>query len=1205
MSNNSTRGNLLRMIAVCLTVLFVSSFALSQGIVTGTISGTVLDEQNAVISGAQITAVQNGTNQDHKAVSDSQGFFSIPQLPIGTYTVTITAPNFTTRKVNEVAISAGVTNALGASVLKVGSAGDIVTVEAKAPLIEATSSQISTNFDTKVVAQLPNGGAGFDNLALYIPGVANNGAANFSNSNGAAFASNGLRGRSNNFQIDGQSNNDNSVAGPSIFLSNPDAISELQIVTNNFSAEYGRDSGSVVNYVTKSGTNAFHGSGYDYYTGSLFNTRSNGQKNPLLGFCTDAQVTDPTAKTGVGGCTVSKVPRSNENRFAGNIGGPIWKDHAWFFGSYQGDRLRAGASPSGSSSLTPTPNGITQLVAAFGANNPAVKALQTIGPYAVTAGSPTPTAGSVTTSPVIINGVTTQIETANITRFVPSLFNDRQITGRADMNLSDKDRFFVRYIYQQSINTVASGVISSGAWVDVPAKDQQIGLDYTRTWNSHWVSQARFSFSRAGFGFEQGSFPTCTQANITVCPTGVGVSGFLTFGLANNLPQGRLINTTQYVSNNTYSHGKHTIKFGGEFDRQRSPNVFLPNINGTYTFGATAGGNNAFGNFISGNAQQIALTQGPKSFNFREKDLSFYAQDDWRILDNLTLNLGLRWDWNGQAVNLLSDITVANQALATPLWSAATSTNITELPQIPQALKNYGPNVGFAWTPRFWQSVLGQDKTVVRGGYRIAYDPSYYNIFLNIATSAPVVNSGTILCDSRVVACTAAGAPVVTGATGLALPASGSTGADVATLDLPLIPTGSNPGFRSQTRVTNDFHQPMTQQWSLGIEHQIGAHIGVESRYVGNHVTGNFQTIDANPLVTGLPASVIPAGVTACPTASAAGFGRVDCNFGLERTRNNGAWSIYHGLQNRIDLQNFHGMTAGVEYTWSKGEDNTSEIFSSTGGISTPVAQNPFDPNRGERGISAQSFPHVFTSYWVYELPWQKSQSGIMGHILGGWQWAGQYQWQSGAPITPAEPSSNFSIVNLLGQTATSTVNPLCDPTWAANFIGLDSCRPIAGNPNAPFDSAGAYMTTGTCPGATCVTNFYNISTKAITTPDQVRFIVNNAAADAALCAGSPFNCVIGRNVYRAQNRNNLNLGLQKTVKLTERFNLNLRADMFNVFNRQFFGTPGLNINSNNINGVSVNSSTLAVSPSSSTFGTYLRNGGTNRSMVLLARISF
>jgi outer membrane receptor protein involved in Fe transport len=1126
------RESISRIIAVLFVVVLLTSFAFSQGIVTGSISGTVQDQQGAAIPNAAIKAVQAATNAEFKTQADAQGYFSIKALPVGVYKVTVESANFAKLQLSNVAVNSGTNNNLGAQVMKIGASTEVVNVEATAPLIEATTSQIGATFESKKIQELPNAGAGFDNLALLIPGMAQNNSANFSNTNGAALSSNGLRGRSNNFQIDGQSNNDNSVAGPSIFLSNPDILGELQVVTNNFGAEYGRNTGSVVNYVTKSGTNAFHGSAYDYYTGNYSYSRTNGEKNPLLGWCPAG------VATGTGGCLPSKISRYVENRFGGTLGGPIWRNKAWFFGSYQGDRSRSGASPSTSTTLTPTPAGITALAAAF-PNNAAVKALQTIGPYAVTAGNPVP---SGTLTPVnVSNGVTTvPIQMAFVTRFAPSMFNDKQITGRGDVQLTEKDRFFARYIYQQSINTVASGVISSGGYVDVPAKDQQIGLDYTRTWSSRFVQQYRFSFSRAGFGFEGGAFPTCLQSNISACPTSVTISGFRGFGLATNLPQGRLINNTQYTGNNTYTRGKHTIKFGAEFDRQRSPNVFLPSINGGFTF-------TNFDNFIQGNASAVSLADGPKSFNFKEKDISMYGQDDWRVRDNLTINLGLRWEWNQQAVNLLHDITVANQAAAVPSWSTAISTDITQIPAIPQDLNNFGPNIGFAYTPRFWESVLGRDKTVIRGGYRIAYDPAFYNIFLNIASSAPVVNLGTL--------------------SGIGLPATGATGADVQAAYLSLIPRGGNPGSRLQTRVTNDFHNPYTEQWSLGIEHQIGSKVAVESRYVGNHTIGNFNTINGNPVITGIPAALLPAGVTACTTAGAAGLGRPDCRFGNLRVRANGSWSEYHGLQNRIDVKDLHGMTAGVEYTYSRAIDNVSEIFASTGGISTPIAQNPFDPNLGERGLSAQSFPNVFTTYWIYDSPFYKSQQGLLGHVLGGWQWGGTFQYQTGAPISPFQ----------------DVVNSACDTSFGNNFIGVDACRPIAGNPSAPFDSVGRY---------TSATNFINVSTGAVTTPSAVRFIVNNSFADTNLCAGNPFACTISRNTFHAQNRNNLNMSLQKTSNISERVKLQLRADMFNVFNRQFLGTPGLDINNKNeANGGS--------------FGTANLNAGTRRFIQLLLRVSF
>src|SRR5207253_5792758 len=233
--------------------------------------------------------------------------------------------------------------------------------------------------------------------------------------------------------------------------------------------------------------------------------------------------------------------------------------------------------------------------------------------------------------------------------------------------------------------------------------------------------------------------------------------------------------------------GHHTWKMGGELDRQHSPNHFLPSINGGFTFNSV-GTTNAFSQFIrnasncpaGSTCSQLSLTDGPFNFDFAEYDASFYGQDDWRIKDNLTLNLGLRWEWNQQAVNLLHDRTVAFQAGANPLWDNTFPASETTVPIIPQDFNNFSPVVGFAWTPRMGKGLFGEDKTVLRGGFRISYDPTFYNMFLNVATSSPSVNAVTTV------------AP---------LPSSGNfTGADI----LPFLQSGGfvgtagiNPGIRN------------------------------------------------------------------------------------------------------------------------------------------------------------------------------------------------------------------------------------------------------------------------------------------------------------------------------------------------------------------------------------------------------------------------
>jgi len=261
------------------------------------------------------------------------------------------------------------------------------------------------------------------------------------------------------------------------------------------------------------------------------------------------------------------------------------------------------------------------------------------------------------------------------------------------------------------------------------------------------------------------------------------------------------------------------------------------------------------------------------------------------------------------------------------------------------------------------------DKTVIRGGYRITYDPAYYNMFLNVATAAPVVNAGTIVGA----ACTAP-----------CLVSSGFQGTDVRAAHLSDIPRGVNPGLRNNTRVSPDFHEPMTQEWSLGVQRELTSKMVLEVRYVGNHVVGNFQTVNANPALNGLVAdgfsSFIPAGVAPCTTAGAPGLsgGREDCNFRNVRNRENSAWSRYNGLQTEIRVQTWHGLTGAGSFTWSKTLDNSSEIFSTgAGGNTVAGAQNPFDISRGEKALSGLDFPKTASLYLIYELPFYKGATRL------------------------------------------------------------------------------------------------------------------------------------------------------------------------------------------------------------------------------------
>jgi outer membrane receptor protein involved in Fe transport len=1148
------RLNKLQLLAL-LALLFATAFAMAQGIVTGTISGTVEDAQGAVVTNAKVTAKEVSTNREYSGQTTDSGNFVLRALPAGTYTLTIEAPNFRKYENKGITVNVGGEAGLGRIKMEVGATSETLTVEGTAPLVESTTQQISESFSARKAQDLPVGNT-LDSLALFVPGIATAGDASFSNNNGAEISVNGQRARSNNYQIDGQNNNDNSVGGPSIFFGNQDAVAELQIVTN-YSAEYGRNMGAVVNYITKGGTNAFHGSAYELFNGSTFDSLTNESKSPLFGICMPGQT--PAAD----GCTAATVPRVVDNRFGGTIGGPIIKDKLWFFGSTHFQRQRFGASPSSSGgTILPTPDGLAQLQAAF-PGNAAVAALANIGPYAISTGNPqfqlVPLCSinpNVTCNPydTLTDGVTVanDVPFGTYTRTIPSLFNDYEGTGRVDVKVTNKDNFFGRYVFQQNLSTgVAGQGVAVGDFVDVPGRSQQIGLDWSRSWSLTFVNQLRFSFSRAGFGFEGGSFPGCTRAAINNCPTNIAIAdGFTsTFGRATNLPQGRIINVYQLQDNASWQVGKMTIKLGGDYTKQRSPNVFLPLTNGSFTYGD-------FNGFLSGQPAFDSIASGDPKLPFKENDLAFYVQNDWRIKDNLTLNLGLRWEFYQQAINLLHDRTVAQQLGPNPFWDPTLPLDRTTIPHIPQDLNNFSPVVGFAWTPRIMRGLFGEDRTVIRGGFRIGYDPSFYNIFLNTATNSPVVNANSFSASPD-------GSIPAPG-----VPASGMA-VDVIPLLAPFNPTGGDPGNKKQVLVTRNFHNPYTEQWNLGIQHGFGAsqRVVAEVRYVGNHDVGNFMNFDANPSLQNLInngfSNLIPAGITPCAVSGQPGFARmyVDCSHTRVQERGNLAFSIYHGLQTQVRMANYHGITATASYTFSKVVDNSSEVFSNiAGGATLAIPQNPFDLGRGEKGLSGIDYPHVFTVTLIYDLPFFKSQHGFAGKALGGWQLNGTYRYNTGQPYTAIE--SRF-ITNPNGFS-------LCDGRGTLSTF-YNACRPILSDKSQPLNSAGVYCdgTVNTCLGPdlatplsagtlarldNCIASELTSANPCAATPiSSAHWIANDL--EAAKILGSPF-LGVGRNTLRGQPISTANLSLFKNTKLTEKLTLQLRATAYNVMNVQFRGNP-------------------------------------------------
>jgi len=752
----------------------------AQGITTGSISGTVADSTGAVIAGATITATAKATNITLNATSGGDGSFSFKDVPIGTYTVVISDSGFAGLTLNNIEVVSSREQALGVQKLSPGGTEAVVEVSSAQNILETSQAQVSTTFDAEQVTNLPTAG-GFDELALLIPGVVDTHMDNFSNSNGANFSVNGERGRANNFEIDGQANNDTTITGPQVFFGNDEAIAEIQVITNSFSAQYGRNAGSVVNYITKSGTNTIHGAAIYKYSGDFTSSLAQGvSKGEQFGFCGPGQT--PAAD----GCAPAVVPRYVDNFYGGTLGGPILKGKLFAFGStYWDQETEFGALVTSNGELFPTTAGLAQLVAAY-PSNPAVAILQQLNPYAITVGNPRQI-GAVTYEPIPGAGA---VPFAQFGRQVPFLSTDQEDLGRIDWQATPKDRVYLRYFYQSN-PTAPDNATANGGYVNVTDVTHSVGADETHTFGPHWVDQLRYSFQQSTIAFEGGGFPNCTITSFSSCPTNLNSltlpdgSTLSSLGLPNVFPDGRIVKVGQVQNNANWTVGRHAITFGGEFLYENAPNVFLPNVQGTFTYDTLT-------DFIGGGcpngACSVSVTKGNPTIPFKEDDFGFYFQDDWQVRPGLTLNLGLRWEFFGQPINYFHNQSVAAQTGANPFWSTSLPLSETTVPSIANYYKNFEPRIGFAYNPEF------NKKLVIRGAYAINMDPEYQNIGLNVAGSAPSVASGALTCNPGTVNC---------------IPTGGATFLTVQQQLAPQLPTGGNPALDSVTTAPTNFRNPL------------------------------------------------------------------------------------------------------------------------------------------------------------------------------------------------------------------------------------------------------------------------------------------------------------------------------------------------------------------------------------------------------------
>jgi Carboxypeptidase regulatory-like domain len=1176
----------------------------AQGIITGGIAGTVTDQTGAVIPNANVKATSEGTGAIFQATANGEGAFNIPAVPIGVYTVTITANGFSSQTLKDVHVVAGNPTPLKAA-LSLGKEAQTIEVEGSASeLINTESPQVETTISTEQLSTAPVAGS-MDNLALASPGVVWTRSVANSNTNGVNYSVNGQRGRSNNSEIDGETNNDTSIGGPSFFLANQDAIQEVQVVTTDMGAQYGRNMGAITNYITKSGTNTFHGTGFDIYTGSWLSSLTQGQKAPQYGWCPQGQNANclNNQSSPDYGDPIPVVPRFVQNNYGGTLGGPIWRNKIWGFGSTLWDKTyESGVTLTSGGGLFPDATGTATLNAAF-PNNPAVAAMAANGPFSSKAGNPAvvsatslcaadglTASGSGCLEPVTNGTTTANVEVAQYSRTFPSAISDQEDLGRIDWDLTPKDRIYLRYNYQNNpyapafyLTTPAQA--AGGAYPNVYGITYETGGDWTHTFTPAITNQLRYAFQQSSIGFYGGGIPSCTISSQATCSSAITMGApFATYGydLGGFFPQGRFVKVNQFQDNASITKGRHTMLFGGEFDYQDSPWGWLPNDEGAFNFGVNAGVNaanpsgipynlgtcgascsNGLTGFLEG-IGELTLAEGNPTIPFKENDFDLYFQDYFKITQNLTLNLGLRYEFFGQAIDYLHNETVARQKGSKPFWDTALPLSATTVPSIPNFYRNIEPRIGFSYMPTF------APKMVVHGGFSINADPEFYSIFVDLGTSAPAVNSGSFACDGVTVKC---------------VPGGGLTYATVQAADDQYLPSGGDPRTNPIQTVTSNFHNPQGETYSLGIQYQVAPAAVADVRYVGNHTYGNFQAVNANPDIGDVQA-VFPSygqGISLCSTPVNSVTGnpnpgypnRPNCAYGALETYGNGAFSIYDALQTSLTMRNFHGFSGIVSYAWSRTISNTSDFAEGLaangvgGGQASPFAQDPLNTDIGERGVDANSYPNVFGAELTYNTPWYHDQRGILGRALGGYMINVLYSGEAGQPYNPLQtsptvaspcvaaditdtpptpPSSCIYTPAPASINVTEASQGFADQGFAAGFSA--SGRPVLSNPNAPLNSVGINLGPG---------GYVDYVTGGPVARSSEHWIWSNEYEAIAL--HNPFPGV-GRNILRGDSSQEVDASAGKTFKVAERVSAQLVMTVFNVLNRGYYQNPNLSVES-------------------------------------------
>jgi Carboxypeptidase regulatory-like domain len=1063
--------------------LFLASKASAQRL-DGTVRVTVVDSSQATIEDAKVTVTNDDSGVAKETSTSSAGTYVFPSMLVGNYSVTVEKNGFKKAIQKGIVVASNQVTEVTVA-LELGSVSAVVEVEAGADLVQTQSSELNANFSGRVVNELPLNTLGGDvkEFAVFTPGTTTQQGGVL----GSGGSIGGTRPRFNGFNVDGVDDNRIDVNGP-VQPVIQESIAEFSLLTNQFSAEYGHSAGGIFNIITKSGTNSWHGAGWEFNRNRDLDAATNLEKQSNQG---QSDIKN----------------RFDYNRLGGSIGGPIKHDKLFIYGAYEFQN--EGLGSQGATVRMPTSAGLAQLqgmnpdsaVASILSQFPLAPASD--GKAHCNAGSGDPVA-----SLGCVNGQA--IDSGLFSGVAPSYSRQHDFTVNGDANLG-KHQLRGRFLFDRLRLPQVNPVQPQAQFTGTQSADARKGL-FTDAWSisPRWINDFRASVSRLNGPnlTVPGSFSNFPNVEIDEFGSNVGP-----FSLA---PQGYVQNIYQVSDAVTTIRGKHTFKFGVEGRKYIAPTNDLPRARGEWDYKTLS----AFINDFVPNGLNGALRgagSGTVADNYNS--IYWFVQDDWKLSPRLTLNLGLRYEYNGvpraegdQALNAISN----DPALGLIFRKPHPDKN------------NFGPHVGFAYDPR------GNGKWAIRGGFQMAYDVVPNNFAIN--SQPPQLQTE----QKPSVTCALANPPAWC-ATGTGFLAGGGL------LQVNVPPATQADARAATSSLIPDHVAPKVMTWSLGVQHELFKNSSIEIRYVGTRGLelpvqrrlNSQSAFDPNlpggpltPLPTYLALSAVP-GTVVAPASTLATFDNfnsaplsVDGFQGTVTTFPPVGWNSYHGVS--VDFQHrfSKGLYFRTNYTFSKNIDNaTNELFSSF--VNPRRAQDGFD-FANEKGRSALDLTHKFAMTWVYDFPNIGTSSGFVKALAHGWEWNGTYLLESGQPVTALSGSDANANGDAAGDRTIFNPNGVGRTGTGVNFV----CNAGAGGATSIVSDP-----------ATCGSgNDANIVGYVAIDP-TARYV----QAEVGTIAD------VGRNTVSTPGLNIWNMSLFKTTKITERYSVQFRLSTYNTFNHRNF----------------------------------------------------